>query len=105
MRPLSIACHGSTSLDLAALSCRADAVRKGARGETAHLAVRTCGPLCPDGMYLHGLLKLAELLIRLPLPAHPWCFRDVQSKLTPVVPEGLAQVRHRLLSLLIHRVH
>ena len=34
-------------------------------------------PLCPDSMYLHGLFALAELLIRLPRPAHLWCLRDV----------------------------
>ena len=33
--------------------------------------------LRPDSMYLHGLFELAEWLIRLPRPAHPWCFRDV----------------------------
>ena len=45
--PLSTAFHGSTSLDLGMLSYRADAVRRGACGETAHLAVRTNGPIVP----------------------------------------------------------
>ena len=45
--PLSTAYHGSTSLDLGMLSYRADAVRRGACGETAHLAVRTNGPIVP----------------------------------------------------------
>jgi len=44
---LSTAPHGSTSLDLGMLSYRADAVRRGARGETAHLVVRTDGPIVP----------------------------------------------------------